>query len=394
MRELLEQTLEESRTAIETEFLGRQRIYLRGLEVKKLEKSTLHLLATVPAPSTTVFERVRARLAEEVSKRLNVRIYVRIEAWRRSRPEIDPDVPIVDSSNRTAWLLLDRLAEGKIEGLNPIVIFGPPGCGKSHLVRCFQRKTNIPVSLWHGLEFHAAFARARRTRTHTSLRKSLLGTRLFVLDELHRLRGKRLAQKELGLLLEEFVAREVQVITISRHHPHEIEHFDRTLASRLLAGFVVEVQPPTLPSRKQFLRQLGISLATATPELERLVQGARSYHELAEGAREIEGQDRFEKRAGGPSPLERDYLVKQLLSRVANCFGIDVPDIEVGEGGRRSSLPRHVAAFVAVRSGIPAAELARRFGWRSASSVAYAVERVQSRMADDPEFRRLVDRCL
>ncbi|MFQ5504911.1 MAG: DnaA ATPase domain-containing protein [Planctomycetota bacterium] len=390
MRKLLQRTLQEACQAVATKFLGRERAYLDSLQVESIEKSTLRLEPSEAAPSASAVERVRRCLEQEISALMKVKIFVQIRSYRPPLPPVEE--PLVDSGNRTAYLLLHALAEGRAEGLNPVFLYGMSGTGKSHLLRWFQRQVQVAASFWQGLEFHAAIARSLRNRGLLLLRRSLLQAKLFIIDEVHRLRGKARTQKELAYLIDELRAREVQILLVGRHHPNQIHDVYRPLASRFLGGFTVEITAPSLENRMRFLQRIGVGSDPVA--VQQLAAGSRSYSELLYLAERL----RAPREEGGgprlPTSIDRDFLVLAVLERVAECFGVATPDLTSLNGNRRLSLPRHVAVYVALKSGISAAEMSRRLGWRSPSSVSYALRRVTRRMAEDRGFRRLVERCL
>lgn len=401
MRELLRNSFENCIQAMEPEFLGKERIYLRGLAIEDLEKSILVLSARHPSPSSACLEKARRLIAASMTRLVGTRISVRIQALRKTGPELGPadacNDPILDDSNRTAHLLLQALAENKAPDLNPVFIYGPAGVGKSHLVRWFLSRNDVEASYWEGLDFYKVVSGTLRAGEFGEFRQSLLQIKLLVLDEVHRLRGKRRTQEELCLLMDEWMARGTQVLFLGRHHPNEIRDIGPGLASRFLGGFTVEMSHPGSKAREEFLRRAGFSPLRAQRELPQAGRPRLSYRDLE---RMLHRHRTGDDHNGDGRPGERGEAgaldanpcrVQHCLERVASAFGLEVDEIHSRSSCRKVSLPRQVSVYLLRREGKSHSELARTFGWKSPSSVHYAIQRIEERMAQDREFREVVE---
>ncbi len=391
MRKLLLKSFEECIQALEPEFLGQERIYLRRLQFVDLEKSELVLLSEGDAPSAACSQKASRMIADRMSQKVGTRLLVRIRAKRRGGPERAPadvsKVPILDDSNRTAHLLLQALAERKAPDLNPVFIYGAAGVGKSHLVRWFLSKNDVEASYWEGLEFYKVVAGTLRAGEFAELRKSLVKVKLFVLDEVHRLRGKRRTQEELCLLMDEWMAMGTQVLFLGRHHPNEIRDLGQGLASRFLGGFTVEMGAPGPAAREEFLRRAGFSPLRAAKELPETERQRLSYRDLERILTLHRTGVPLEQRVGQGGPIRLDTC----LERVAQAFGLEVAELHSRSSCRKVSLPRQVSVYLLRREGRSHSELARTFGWKSASSVHYAIQRIEERMSRDRRFREIVE---
>jgi chromosomal replication initiator protein len=392
MREVLRNSFEKCIQVMEPEFLGQERVYLRGLLIEDLEKSVLVLCARHAPPSKACLQKARIMISAAMSNLLGTTISVRIQALRKEGLERGPadssKDPILDDSNRTAHLLLGALAERKAPDLNPVFIYGPAGVGKSHLVRWFLSKNDVEASYWEGLDFYKVVSGTLRAGEFGEFRKSLLQIKLLVLDEVHRLRGKHRTQEELCLLMDEWMARGTQVLFLGRHHPNEIRDIGPGLASRFLGGFTVEMRSPSPAAREEFLRRAGFSPLRAQRELPQAGRPRLSYRDLDRMLQHHRKGGTIERSAAEESPCR----VENCLERVAVAFGLDVSEIHSRSSCRKVSLPRQVSVYLLRREGKSHSELARTFGWKSASSVHYAIQRIEERMAKDRKFREIVER--
>ena len=333
---------------------------------------------------------MRKRLAELLGRDLgDIEIVIRARL-KRPRPRADVE-PLVDESNEMLWRLLQRLAKGVDAMFNPVFVYGGQGVGKSFLIQAFLERFRGPSSVWRALDYHQTFVRHYRSRCAMKWRTSLLRNKVFVVEEVHRLASKPKTQQELASLIDELRARSVQIVFSARHHPRNIRALGHALQSRFLGGFTVELPPPPPESRRRFLQRLGVN-PHARPELARnVLAAAQSYGDVMDRLDDLD--------AGAALPHRRrteagsKETVVAILDRVGRHFGIEVDDLLSPDKSRRVTLPRQIAVWLARKSGVSGAEMARRLGWQSASTATYAVHRVDRRMEADADVRRAVRAC-
>ncbi len=127
--------------------------WLAPLRPLAMERGTLHF----EAPSRLIAERVeqfhRALLEAELSREFGTSIRVSIQArpdvLGRSELEVGPTQPIVDPSNRTAWLVLQALREGRPLPANLFLFHGARGTGKTFLLaawRAIRSRGAVPAA--------------------------------------------------------------------------------------------------------------------------------------------------------------------------------------------------------------------------------------------------------
>ncbi len=390
MQRLIQEILDRAAGMLAPEFLGEERRFLQGLRAVRLVKGRVDLRVDPGRNGLAHSRRLRRRLEETMSAILGVDL--RLRFVRKDDPAADPfrDRPLVDAGNRTAWLLLRGLAERRdplLADMNPIFFFGGPGVGKTYLIRWFLRRAGVPAMTFDALDLHGRIARRLREGGLPALRRGLARARLFVLDEVHRLQGKFRTQEEVASLCDELRARGCLLLMAGRHHPREIHRLGPKLSSRFLGGFVVEVGKPGLELRRRFAERLGLRPGA---EREALVRRSGSFGDILG---ELAAGTGLGTASGKPGEQEFERLVASLESRVAECFGCEREALRNGETDRRSSTARQVLAYLAREAGLSGASIARRLGWKSASSVHYALKKVRARLDSDPAFLKRVERC-
>ncbi len=378
------------------------------LELQDIRKGEVLLRA----PDRFLAERGAARLGRElealVSKALGVPLKVRILGRARSGAgpsgKVATPPPLLEhAGNRLAWKALKAGMGPKADPrFNPLYLWGKEGVGKTFLVRSLLFGPGQESGVYFkALDFMEDLAHARRKAGGlSSFRERILGTRVLVVDEVHRFRGKPAAQAELVHLLKVLLSRGARVVFLGRYAPREIRRVDRSLVSILLSGFSVEIQVPGESARLEAL--LALEKEAGPPFLPPfLLQELARRHKRGFGplrdawlglrqsgirpSRAEEAEELLEKVTGGEDTLDR------ILGRVAVHFGLTPEDLFSQRRSRNVSLARQVAAYVALERGFSLGAVAERLGGRSRSTVSYMRKRIDGARKLDPSLDRLLE---
>jgi chromosomal replication initiator protein len=203
-------------------------------------------------------------------------------------PRMTFDRLVVAPGNRVAVGAARRAAEAPGRSYNPLVIHGPAGLGKTHLLHAIgQRAREVEPELSIRLEEMGEFA--RRLNAHLSagtlhqFRAGFRDAGLLLLDDLHLVAGKARTQEELLRLLDETVAAGGQVVLTADLPPQEIPALDARLASRLSAGLTVDLAPVELGalSPGEPADEFGAFLSDISTAVAAVVESAPAEPEVA-----------------------------------------------------------------------------------------------------------------
>lgn len=336
-------------------------------------------------------------LSEEIGTVVQVNVLPAPEALVPDQLEVSPSQPLVDAGNRTATLVLGALVQDdKREALPSlqIFLFGPPGVGKSFLLRWWAQSLPRRPLYLTGEELTKTYQATFREQRAAGFTQELIDAPFLVLDEIHRIGGQERVQAELCKVLQARGERNVPTVLASRWHPRDIWKLDPVLESVLLSGFVSAVDYPGLEARLRYLRALEgpaarNGLADAVEKLAREVHGG--YRDLR---RMWQAQ-----RAGYSEHLQGRYLqlieprtlFDQILARVCTKLGVDPAEV-VGRGqSRTASFARQTVAHLCVLDGLSRAEVGRFLGRRSRAAISYAIKALHARMAESEVIRRQVE---
>ena len=167
--------------------------------------------------------------------------------------ELDPDLLLasfaVGPRNRLAAAAATRVAESPGGSYNPLVVHGPEGAGKTHLLHAVghHARSVVPglaVRYETGAGLVQRVTECLAAGTVAELRAAMAGVSLWLLDDLEELAGKPRTQRELLVLLEGLVGRGGQLVAAAERAPDEIEGLDPELAARLASGLAIEMGVP------------------------------------------------------------------------------------------------------------------------------------------------------
>lgn len=173
---------------------------------------------------------------------------------------------------------------------HPLVYYGQPGSGKTHLLQGilngYRRRYPARRAVYVRADrFAQQFSQAMRRRRARSFREHYREASLLVLDDLERIAGKRKSEQELSHTLDHLLmsGRATQVVVAARSVPKDIPQLLDGLTGRLLGGQLVQLPEADRATRRSVLRAscLRQGLSVPPPVEELLTAKAElSIHEL------------------------------------------------------------------------------------------------------------------
>lgn len=285
---------------------------------------------------------------------------------------------------------------------SPVVFHGPPGTGKSLLVRglfdCWKRQHVAGKALLlSAAEFAQQYAAAVDKRDISAWRRDVRTADLLVLEDLLHLATKAAAQAELLHSLDELADREALVVVTSRLSPAELTSFLPALQSRLQAGLSVPVAIPDIAARREILsawfaaRQLSVgdgslrllarSLVLPAPEL----WGVLNNMQLAARSAGRAPDDSFVQAYLRQYCCGRQPPLKTIATHTARHFALRVAELRSASRRRGVVLARDVAMYLSrqlTRKSLK--QIGEYFGGRDHTTVLHGCRKTESLMRSDP----------
>ena len=312
------------------------------------------------------------------------------------------DVPVREYFAGPENALLIHLIESSstsTEANQPLLMFGPAGVGKSHVLRGFisQLKAwqpNAKVKLQNGADFSREFSQALEVGSLSDIRQQLRNLDCLAIDDVHVLADKPYAQRELLYLLDSLENRGAIVLLTSRLSPRELPFFS-ALKSRLSGGLTIPIQVPGHATRSAFVltfaAELGIELSddvvqrlskitpASIPELRGLLlqlnQSQMNDHRPIDVDHVIQV---IEQRTGTNIPG-----VREIIKKVARYFGLTVAELTGPSRRQTTVLARDTAIFLTRHLRKDSFEqIGTYFGGRDHSTIMHAYKKINKKRLD------------
>ncbi len=313
---------------------------------------------------------------------------------------------IVGACNRMAHAAAFSVAEAPGQSVNPLVLYGPVGTGKTHLLEGIYaavRKdhSELPVCFITSEDFTHQFVQAMRLGKLGSFRKRFRECAVLLIDDLNFLAGKKATQEEFLHTFDVLLADGKQIVATCDSHPRLTEEFSPELTDRLLGGAIWSLLPPDEPTRLEILRAKARQGEPPIPDDVLRLAAARLHGNV----RELEGaiySIRHYSRVAGRAvdvSLAREALADLIRHSVrvlsleqvdrAICRALHLPGgaLQAKQRAWAVSHPRMLAMYLARKHTAAAySEVGRYFGGRNHSTVLAAEKKVRTWLAADVEL--------
>jgi chromosomal replication initiator protein len=296
-------------------------------------------------------------------------------------------------------LIQKALAENfKTPGhFSPLLIYGPTGVGKSHLLNAICRrfraegKLRICISLT-AEQFLNEFVYGLRKSGLPMFRRKFRDLDLLAIDDVHFLAGKAATINEINVTLDHLSKAGKQVILTTDRMPAELNQISKELSGRLQGGLNCPLRYPGVEGRRWILdsicRQRGWSFSSDVLELVALGI-ERDCRRLNGALNRLRAAELASGKSTTKESAERD--LKDLIGSVTSvttlprieqlvCDACGIPSSELRSESRtkRVSTARMLAMWLSRQHTNNAlSEIGDYFGGRSHSTVVAAQKRIE-----------------
>jgi chromosomal replication initiator protein len=314
---------------------------------------------------------------------------------------------IVGPCNRVAFAAAQSVIETPGEGANPIVLHGPIGTGKTHLLEGIYAGLRRAHADWRVLyltseDFTNRFVQAMRLNKLTSFRRQFRECDALLVDDLHFFATKKATQAEFLHTFDALQADGRQMVLTCDCHPRLADDFTPELTDRLLGGVSWGLMPPDAATRLEILRHKALPKGEkpVSDDVLRFLAG-----QLRGNVRELEGALHSVRHYSRVTARPIDVsLVREALAdllrhavRVVQLADIDqavcgVLRLESGllqSKGRAWAVshPRMVAMYLSRKhTAASYSEIGKHFGGRNHSTAVAAEKKVRQWLDADAEL--------
>jgi chromosomal replication initiator protein len=302
---------------------------------------------------------------------------------------------VVGTCNRLAHASAE-LAVRQPGQISPLVIYGPSGIGKTHLLQgmygAWRRSRRAGRVLYLSAEqFTSSFLEALRGSGLPNFRRKYRGVEVFLLDDLHFVCGKRATQVELLHTVDELLREGRQLVFAADRSPAELTALGPEMIGRLQSGMVCPMERPDYETRLGIVGQMAHGMELHLPvEVQEFIAGNLVSH-----ARELSGalcrlhatsqafgrpvtrpmaEEALADMIGGSSPAIK---LSDIERAVCEVFGVSTEELQSECKSKVFAHPRMLAMWLARKHTRAAlSEIGQFFGRRSHSTVVSAQKRI------------------
>jgi chromosomal replication initiator protein len=308
---------------------------------------------------------------------------------------------VVGDGNRIAVTAAKSVCE-RPGSVTPLFIYGPPGCGKSHLQETICGTVRQSLGLRRVLsmsseQFTSLFLEALRGSGLPNFRRKCRDVDVLALDNIQFFAGKRATLVELQHTMDSLLRQGRQLVLTSDRPPNELRQLGPELIARISGGLVCGIEHADYETRLEIAKQMAVRSRRPIPQ--DVIQLVAS--ELTGDARRIAGAlNRLEATSEAfDQPITLDFARSTLSDifrateqvvrladidrAVCETFGLDARTLKDGSKAKSASHPRMLAMWLARKYTRAAfSEISEHFGRRSHSTVISAEKKVNRWVSD------------
>ena len=323
---------------------------------------------------------------------------------------------IVGASNEFAHAASLAVADTPNIVYNPLVIYGPSGVGKTHLLLAIKNhiKRKFPykkVEYTRCEDFTNQLIKSLNEGklgmgTIDDFRNKYRNVDVLLIDDIHFIAGKERTQEEFFNTFNTLYQSNKQIVVTIDRPLKEIKTLDERIRSRLSAGLSADIQLPDFETRVGIIKkkadQCSISLdekivyyiaeniKSNTRQIEGLITKLQAYIAIQKKMPNISIAQNFIKDVIAdtkPDPV----TVEKIIEEVARSYNVSESDIISNRKTAKLALARQVAMYIARQTtDLSYNAIGEKFG-RDHSTVLYNCNRVEIFLADKPNEKELVD---
>jgi chromosomal replication initiator protein len=306
---------------------------------------------------------------------------------------------VVGESNKLAFEMARSLSIEKRGDTSPLVIFGPQGCGKTHLLESSFRSFKnsfplLPAEFISAEEFTSQFVVAMHKNRMPAFRAKIRSNSLFVFDDVHLLADKPATQKELMLNLDVISQKGGSIIAGMDCHPRMAKKIMPELLDRLMSGMICSVGVPEDSLRIALIKRYWSMLSNQELSLEvteylskevrgnvRIILGVlKQLSNSARINRVLPTMELARSIVGGFIRCVFKSISLQDIDEVVSTFLLLAPGaLKSGVREEKMSFPRNLAMYLARKnSSFTYREIGSYFGNRNHSTVIAGEKKIES----------------
>ncbi len=314
---------------------------------------------------------------------------------------------VAGSSNRFAHAAAAAVAEQPGKSYNPLMIYGPSGLGKTHLLHAIGHYVasyyeHLRVRYVSTEELTNDFINAISDNRTSEFRRAYRDVDILLVDDIQFLESKIQTQEEFFHTFNTLHNAQKQIVMTSDRPPKLLEALEPRLRSRFEWGLMTDIQPPDLETRIAILRKKASSqrLTAETQVLEFIAS------KITSNIRELEGAL---TRVAALASLNQQAIDMELTENVlhdlmpdgngvhvdaeaimnatSRYFNISVDELTGASRVATIATARQIAMYLCRElTDLSLPKIGAKFGGRDHTTVLHSVRKIDTKMGEDRQL--------
>lgn len=317
---------------------------------------------------------------------------------------------IVGSCNRFAHAAAMAVADNRHIIYNPLVIYGPSGVGKTHLILAIrnQIKKKYPekrIEYIRCEEFTNLLIRAIHEGKADEFRAQYRNLDVLLIDDIQFIAGKEQTQEEFFNTFNALYQNNKQIVVTMDRPPKEIKTLDDRIRNRLEMGLFSDITPPDFETRVGIIKKksesLGISIdeniiyyiaehiKVNTRQLEGVVKKIQAHIQLNINPTLSVVQSIVKEVVSDmlPEPIKMD----KIISEVARTYDVSENEIISRHKTSEVAKARQIAMYIARETTeLSYKAIGEAFG-RDHTTVLFSVGKIEGLIKNSPYEKELIE---
>lgn len=300
---------------------------------------------------------------------------------------------------------------GKSDTLNPILLYGGVGLGKTHLMQSlgnyiFQNNEKAKICCISSENFFNEFYYSLQNNIMNKFKNKYRNYDVFLLDDIQFLIGKESLQEEVFHTFNGLIEHHAQMVFTCDRPINELKGIEDRLKTRFSSGVCIDLKPPSYENRIAIIRKklkienkqirddvveyIAKNIQMNVRDLEASIKKVIGYQELIQTEVTIEIaqdllKDTISEATGNAVSMET------ILKVVADSENTSIADIKGKNRSKRLAETRHIAIYIARELlEYSYSELGSEFGGRDHTTILSAYNGIADRIKTDPSFEKRI----